>query len=382
MMLRTDGNRGRPAGTAGRGHIAGTAGRGHIAGTAGRVLHLMLVLAAALMVPLGLPATAQADTGPDTVTVGVFINDLQDIDLSSENFTADVYLWMRWKNPTIDPSTTIESMNSEGTQNTTSSTSGGLEGEPLFDAPVPMPDGSKYQVLRYQGVFSRKMSLEKYPFDTQVLEMVFEDKRSDSSGIKFVLDNNPITVNDGGAMSIPGYVLGKPSLDVVAHKYPTNFGDLTANSDNPYSRIIIALPVTRDVLPYLVKIVLPIFIVILITSLIYLLPARLEEARAGIGVTAMLTIVALQWSSDSSLPSVEYLTLLDMVYIISMVYILAAMAYTVLASRRNRQEMAEALSVSLDRRVGIISLVLYLVILAITLFYYLNQHYNVLNQYL
>ena len=356
--------------------------RDRLAVRAGTVLHLLLVLAAALMVPVGLPATAHADTGPDTVTVGAFINDLQDIDLSSENFTADIYLWMRWKNPKIDPSTTIESMNSEGTQNTTSSNSGGLEGEPLYDAPQDMPDGSKYQVMRFQGVFSRKMSLEKYPFDTQVLEMVFEDKRSDSSGIQYVPDQNPISVNDGGAMSIPGYVLGKPSLDVVAHKYPTNFGDLTVNPDNPYSRMIIALPVTRDVLPYLVKIVLPIFIVVLITSLIYLLPARLEDARTGIGVTAMLTIVALQWTSDASLPSVEYLTLMDMVYIVSMVYILAAMTYTVLASRRNRQEMAEALSGSLDRRVGITSLVLYLVILGITLAYYLNQHYNVLNQYM
>ncbi len=127
---------------------------------------------------------------------------------------------------------------------------------------------------------------------------------------------------------------------------------------------------------------LPIFIVILITSLIYLLPARLEEARTGIGVTAMLTIVALQWTTDSSLPSVEYLTMLDLVYIVSMVYILAAMVYTVLASRRNRQEMAEALSGALDRRVGIISLVAYLVILGLTLAYYLSQRYNILDQYL
>lgn len=127
---------------------------------------------------------------------------------------------------------------------------------------------------------------------------------------------------------------------------------------------------------------LPIFIVILITSLIYLLPARLEEARTGIGVTAMLTIVALQWTTDASLPSVEYLTMLDLVYIVSMVYILGAMVYTVLASRRNRQEMAEALSGALDRRVGIISLVAYLVILGLTLAYYLSQRYNILDQYL
>ncbi len=259
------------------------------------LIRILLALVAALVVPLGLPLSAHADAGPDAgpdkVTVGVYINDLQDIDLSSENFTADIYLWMRWKNPKIDPSTSIEVMNSEGTQNTTSSTSGGLEGETVGPAPADLSDGSKYQVLRYQGVFSRKMSLKKYPFDTQILEMVFEDKLSDSSLQVYVPDTNPISINDSGAMTIPGYALGTPSLQVVAHKYPTNFGAPTANPETRFSRIVISLPVTRDVLPYLVKIVLPIFIVVLITALIYLLPARLEEARTDIGVVAMYNIL-------------------------------------------------------------------------------------------
>jgi len=286
-----------------------------------RLIRVLLALVAMWTVPLGLPAAAGAETESDRVTVGVFINDLQDIDLASENFTVDFYLWMRWKNPKIDPWLTIESMNSEGTQNTTSSGTGGITGEPLSDAPLDMPDGSKYMVLRYQGVFSRKMNLEKYPFDTQVLEMVFEDKDYDISQLEYVQDTTPVAINDGGAMSIPGYLLGQPTMTIVPHKYPTNFGDISANPDTRYSRVVIALPVTRDVLPYLVKLVLPIFIVILITSLIYLLPARLEDARAGIGITAMLTIVALQWNTDSSLPSVDYLTMLDVIYIVSMVYI-------------------------------------------------------------
>ena len=65
-----------------------------------------------------------------------------------------------------------------------------------------------------------------------------------------------------------------------------------------------------------------------------------------------------------------------------MIYILAAMGYTVLASRRNRAEMAQALTAKLDRRVGIISLVAYLAVLGLTMAYYLSHHYNVLDQYL
>jgi hypothetical protein len=44
--------------------------------------------------------------------------------------------------------------------------------------------------------------------------------------------------------------------------------------------------------------------------------------------------------------------------------------------------MAQALTAKLDRRVGIISLVVYLGILGLTLAYYMSQHYNVLDQYL
>ncbi len=112
------------------------------------LIRMLLALIAAVAVPLGLPASAHADPSPgpnpvpDIVTVGAFINDLQDIDLSSENFTADIYLWMKWKDPKIDPSTSLESMNSEGTQNTTSSTTGGLEGELVSPTPADLSDGS------------------------------------------------------------------------------------------------------------------------------------------------------------------------------------------------------------------------------------------------
>jgi predicted Na+-dependent transporter len=177
-------------------------------------------------------------------------------------------------------------------------------------------------------------------------------------------------------VTIPGFKIGTPTLTVVAHQYPTAFGDLTAPPDSTYSRIVLAVPVTRDALPYLVKIMLPIVIVVLITSLIYMIPARLEDARTGIGVTAMLTMVALQWSTDADLPSVEYLMMVDVIYIVSMAYILIAMGYTVFASRRSTQESADAILQALDRRMGITSLVLYVVLIAIVVTWYLT-HYKV-----
>lgn len=157
------------------------------------LLRILLVAVAVLAPSLVSPARAAADTpATDKVTIGFFINDIQDLDLATESFTADFYMWLRWRNPAIDPSTTIESMNSNAWQNTTSSATGGVSGKPLYDKPRDMPDGSKYMILRYQGVFSRRMNLEKFPFDTQNLLLVFEDALADLRRLEFVPDRKPV----------------------------------------------------------------------------------------------------------------------------------------------------------------------------------------------
>lgn len=342
-----------------------------------RALMSMVALWSALALPasaVAAPDPAPAPvTSPEQVTVGAFINDIQEVDLEAGSFVMDFYLWFRWTNPGVDPSDSIESMNSNGFENSTTSSTGGVAGKALFPTPRDMPDGSKYMAFRYQGVFSRKMNLEKFPFDQQNLVAYFEDQDQDIRFMEFVPDTTPVAISNN--VTIPGYAIGTPSLTIEQHRYPTNFGDLSAPPDLTYSRIVLDLPVSRDVLPYLVKIILPILIVILITSLIYILPGRFEEARTGIGVTAMLTIVALQWTTDADLPSVDYLTMLDLVYILSMLYVLAAMGYTVLASRRSKTEKAEAVITSLDRRVGVISLATYMALIALTMISYLHFDY-------
>lgn len=332
----------------------------------------------ALVTVGALPAanSAPSNESPagDRVFVGAYIKDVQDVDVAEESFSIDLYLWLRWTNPDINPPATLEAMNSNAFQNTTTSSTGGVAAKPLYDSPVVMADGSRYMLLRYQGVFSRKLVLRDYPFDTQLLRVVFKDERSDVRKLNFVPDPDPISINRSLLNTIPGFSLGTPALTIIDHRYETNFGDSRTPPEGvAFSCIAIDLPVTRHVLPYIVKLFVPIFIVILITALIFVLPARMEEARAGIGVTALLTITALQWSSEGDLPSVEYLTMLDVIYILSMLYVGVAMGYSVWASRRNHHERSAAMTATLDRKFGVISLIVYSAAVGLTM--YLHVHY-------
>lgn len=321
---------------------------------------LLLGLSIACGVGLAVSPEAGAEPGTTKVVYGVYINNLENIDLTNNSYSVDLYLWLRWKDPKIDPSTSIEVMNTVHGDDA-------VQIQRLFDEPMDMPDGSKYMAFRVQGSFNSKMDLAKYPFDVQQLIMEFEDSTNNSDVLEYVPDANPITISDN--LTLPGYLVGKPIVSAVPHPYPTNFGDLSATGQPSYSRITITLPVTRNVLPSVVKIIVPILIVVFITSLVFLLPAHMADSRVGIGITAMLTMVALQWTTTSTLPNVSYLMMIDLVYMLSIGYVLATMAYTVVASRRAKHDTGES---ALDRRIGIASLIVYIALINLTVIVFLR----------
>lgn len=330
-----------------------------------RLLALLAATLASLVTLTGLalatPPHAAAQDEPAKVAIGVYVNDIYDLDLPSNSFNADIYVWLRWSNPDIDPSASFEVMNPFGFD--------GVVVERLAEEPEDMPDGSKYMAFRMRGLWISKMNLSKYPFDVQNLLLQFEDGANDASKVQFVPDAIPIAIDAN--ISLPGFEIGEPTLVAANYEYPTDFGDLSAGSPD-YSRVTVTIPVDRDVLPLAIKIMLPVTIIILLTALIYVIPARLEEARTGIAVTAMLTLMALQWTVTSNLPEVGYLMMIDVVYILSMIYVLIAMVYTVIGSRRSAHEQAQESLMRVDRRVGVASLAVYAILVVLTVLLYLR----------
>jgi hypothetical protein len=255
---------------------------------------------------------------PDIVRVGGLINDIQQLDLQSHSYNVDMYLWFKWTNPDIDPARSFEFLNAFE-----------LWGHILTyesNNPQVLPDGSFYQALRNQGKFNTKLPLEKYPFDTQNLVVALEDSAAASDRIVYVPDTEPVAVSQD--LVIPGWDIGDPTLTVVDNKYDSNFGD-PRYGDLTYSRVIFDLPVSRPKGTYALKLLLPLLLVALTASLALLVHPRYVEGRIGIGITALLTLVALQITSNSSLPEVDYLILLDKLYIASYAFVVLTMVLIV-----------------------------------------------------
>jgi predicted small integral membrane protein len=72
----------------------------------------------------------------------------------------------------------------------------------------------------------------------------------------------------------------------------------------------------------------------------------------GLGITALLTLVALQLTSGAALPEVDYLMMLDKIYLLAYFFIIISLAHVVATSWRSGDPKAEA-SISRGDRIWV-----------------------------
>ena len=269
------------------------------------------MLAVALAFLFAGPASGE----PSKVQVGVHVNDVHDLDLKTHSFGADLYVWLRWKDPKLDPAATLEFANPFETWSQTRQ----------LDYEKPVKDGEYYrQVVRVNGRFTRKLRLDDYPFDRQTLAVEFEDHRSGSGDLVYEAGEGAATV--APTLELPGFLIGTPRLRVETSGYPTDFGE---GKSHTYSRVRFELPIRRPLLTYGAKLLVPILCVILCAGLMFLFHPKYVDSRVGIGITALLTVVALQITLNDELPEISYLVLMDKVYLGAYLFMLSSLGVVV-----------------------------------------------------
>jgi hypothetical protein len=168
-----------------------------------------------------------------------------------------------------------------------------------------------------------------------------EDTLAGAADQVYVPDGKTPVVIDP-VITLPGFRVGKPAMRVTVNTYPTNFGDPTVPQAEPYSRIFLSVPVTRPVVAMSLKTFVPIILIVVCASLIFFVRPRYVEGRIGLGITALLTLVALQLTANAPLPDVDYLMMLDKVFLLAYLFIIIALARVVATSWRGADAEAES----------------------------------------
>ena len=304
------------------------------------ILKRFLLLAGFLA--LVLPASISADqgkkpekpsvvqpAGPEIVDVGVWPTVIYNLDVHSNTFYMTAYVWFIWRGD-IDPSETAELINNVE--------SWGLTKVKTYPKPITFPDGRKYQCLRIEGRFFQPFSLKRFPLEHHTLTLSMENNTYTVDKIIYRLDQKNSGIDPG--INIPGWSVKSWSGLAGIHHFPTNLGDQTVGvGGSDYGSITFKVEVTRPVNFFLWKMMLPVLIVLIANWTALLLHPSQLASRVAMTGTALLTTVFLEQGYSSNLPEVNYLVLMDKIYVVVYLLIIASLVQVVIQGALEKRHL-------------------------------------------
>jgi len=273
-------------------------------------------------------ANEQNKPYPDTVRVGVYIFSLFNLDFPGDKLNADFYVWYNYKDTTLKPAGSFELVNS-----TEFSKIG--QSDQKFDT-------VNYSTFRCNSVIKQDWDVSNFPFDKQTIELEIEDIDNDVSKLVFVPDIAGSKIDKD--VHLDGWEIKDFGMKVVDHTYESNYGDPSIPRDeySAYSRVIVYFTIQREGTGLFFKLFVGLFISVLISIMTFFINPIDLDPRFGLPVGAIFAAIASEYVISSTLPQNQRLTLVDILHVISFIYIFICIVISAISLHLIKHENEKA----------------------------------------
>lgn len=244
---------------------------------------------------LGMCLTAGIVLGEQEIQVGIYVLNLGKLDISTGAFSADFYLLMRSSQQI--PEGSFEFVNGRASS---------------VDRLEISPDGTEL-FYRIQANLSTPIDLRRFPFDTQVMRIILEERTNTIEKVRYV----PLLSASGMDSSIvfPGWEISGWDMTSAEHEYPVY--------NETFSQAMFSVTIRRITLNSFLKTFLPtIFMMLIVMSSFILNPEQVVTRLAAISSTLIATAM-FHVSITNQIPPVGYLTFADKFMILTYFILLA-----------------------------------------------------------
>lgn len=237
--------------------------------------------------------------------IGALITDIGDFDRQTKQFDATFWLWTLTNSEDVNPLGDIIFPNAKEIRDSSIET-------------VPTAKGI-WITRKVRGTFRHAWNMTNFPFDSQTLTIRLESSGLDYSRLRFVDDG--ITSIVDPKIVIPGWMVQGASLYADKVTYHSNFGDprLPKNTEVTYTAADVSITLKRSSYTAFWKLTIAAF-----TAAALAIPAffkRLDaQSRLGLIAASVFADVLSMQSASSDLGAVEYLTLVDQIHILVLIY--------------------------------------------------------------
>lgn len=247
---------------------------------------------------------------PDTVSAGVYITSIHNIDFKEKEYTISLWLWLKYKNRKFDFLQNLEIPSAKSVSRSFSTID--TSGEKV------------YLLMKLQCVMKDEWKTENFPFDRQNLRFSIENSQFDSKALVFEADTL-------GNHFDPRFTLRKWHIDSInintgIKVYETAFGDTSIKTpQTKYSNYKVKLQITRNAMGLFWKMFLGMYLAFLIAYMCFYIHTDSIDSRFGLSVGALFAVVGNKYIVDSALPESTTFTLVDTLHGITLFFILVIM---------------------------------------------------------
>jgi hypothetical protein len=272
-----------------------------------RIAKNAFALAASMLVILiasAGPALAQeAAEGPQEVGVGLYVLNLGRFDVTTGAFNADFYLSLKCSGvcpPGIPDN--FEFMNGRASSI-----------DKIIDEP-----GEKF--YRIQASLNSPVDLIKFPFDSQRMQIIIEDKAATSEELVYVPDNEESGIDD--SIFFTGWDIDGWSAGAREHEYGVY--------DESYSQYVFSVDISRIAISSFMKTFLPVFFILVVVVFSFVLDPDKVITRITVNGSSLIAAVLFHVAIGNQIPPVGYLTFADKFMILTYLILLASFLINVL----------------------------------------------------
>ncbi|MFO0210562.1 MAG: ABC transporter substrate-binding protein, partial [Pseudanabaena sp.] len=249
------------------------------------------------------------------VYAGMDINKLNRIDKSS--FTADFYVWFRYSGS--DEPTEIQFP--DAVTNSVNPTAPVLDGKAQIKA--LLFNGLNYRLYRVRGEFRNSFDFRDYPFDSQKLNLRFDNPILSTERLVYAIDTVGLKLpraKDAERRPFQGLQLWN-FKDITyfqdSSRSTSTQGDpdlVQSNAQIEYPGLSIRMTFQRKTIVFLSKNVSPLILLSLLTYCCLFFPYTMFVPRTMAPASALLSGIVLLLSFNNQLPEVGYTVAMEYVF--------------------------------------------------------------------
>jgi len=271
--------------------------------------------------------------GAQLVHIGIEPGEVYGIDIAQGTWCANFQMWWRWYGD-LDPTTSTYFTNNAGAISTQSIKYAHKNDKGVPEA-ILLADGDRYQSAYFRACFIEDFKLERFPLDRQKLNIKIQNDTYDSSQVVYVFDYEHLSPEQ--KVPTNGWVSKGIKTDLLLHRYATDFGNTEADQAiKNFSNLIYTMEIERPKLHFYLKLLFPLVVILTTTFIALIIRQISSKAPLAITSTGLLTVIFSQQTYSQELPPHAPAVLIDKIYVVGLITVLAAFVRVAIRTRSRR----------------------------------------------